>query len=255
MINLIDTHAHLDGIEDIDSALNRAKEAGVTTIIAQGVDLASNKKNLAIKQKFLDLDIRLAFGIHPGNIIDDEIEETFKFIRDHKSDIVAIGETGLDFWYRWVRKSDEKKQQQKQILERQIDLAKEFDLPIVIHSRGAWADCFSMAEKNDVEKAVFHWYSGPEDVLKSILNKGYFISATPALAYSPELRVAVKLAPIDQILIETDSPVFYRIGEGGFQAEPKDVFRTLEFLSEIKNIDLEKAANLLNQNAKKVFGE
>ncbi|MDP8265601.1 MAG: TatD family hydrolase [Candidatus Aceula meridiana] len=253
MINLIDTHAHLNDIEDIDSALTRAKETGVTTIIAQGVDLASNKKNLAIKQKFLDMDIRLAFGIHPGNINESEIEETFEFIREHKDDIVAIGETGLDFWYRWVRKDDEKKQQQKQIFERQIDLAKEFDLPIVIHSRGAWQDCFLMAKKKHVEKAVFHWYSGPVDVLKEVLDSGFFISATPALAYSFELQEAIAFAPIEQTLVETDSPVFYKIDEKGFKAEPKDVFKTLEFYSHLKKIDPQKAANILNANAKKVF--
>ncbi|MDP8265017.1 MAG: TatD family hydrolase [Candidatus Aceula lacicola] len=252
---LIDTHAHLNDVEDITAALTRAKQAGVSTIVAQGVDLASNKKNLEIKQKFSDMDIRLAFGIHPGNISDKEIEETFEFIRDHKSDIVAIGETGLDFWYQWVRKDDEEKKKQKEIFTRQIDLAQEFEMPIVIHSRGAWKECFSIAEEKNVERAVFHWYSGPEDALKNILNKGYFISATPALGYSKELRAAIEFAPMDQILIETDTPVFFRVEDGGFQSEPKDVFKTLGFLSEIKNIDLEKAANLLNQNAEKVFGK
>ncbi len=254
-MNLIDTHAHLNDIEDIDSALKRAKEAGVTRIIAQGVDLSSNKKNLAIKQKFPDIDIRLAFGIHPGNIVVDQIDETFDFIRSHKENIVAIGETGLDFWYRWVRKDDDKKNQQREVFQKQIDLAKEFDLPIVIHSRGAWSDCFSMAKENNIKKSVFHWYSGPQDVLRNILDEGYYISATPALSYSKELQDAIKFAPIDKILIETDTPVFYRMGESGFQSEPRDVFKTLDFLAKIKNIDLDKAAYALNENAKKIFGK
>lgn len=251
---MIDTHAHLNDVEDIDSALKAAKEAGVVTIVAQGVDLESNKRNLEIKQKFSNIDIRLAFGIHPGNIVADQIDETLEFIRLHKEDIVAIGETGLDFWYRWARKDEEKKSQQREVFQKQIDLAKEFDLPIVVHSRGAWSDCFSMAKENDVKKSVFHWYSGPEDILENILDQGYFISATPALSYSKELQNAIRFAPMDRILIETDTPVFFRIGDG-FQSEPKDVFRTLEFLAEIKKIDLDQAAEILNKNAQKLFGK
>jgi len=250
---LIDTHAHLDGIEDIDSALSRAKEVGVTTIVAPGVDLASNKKNLAIKQKFLDMDIRLAFGIHPGTIKPDEIDATIDFIKKNKDEIVAVGEIGLDYWYRWVRKNDEKKDEQRKVFRLQLELAKEFDLPVIIHSRGAWKECLELVKDVGVNRGVFHWYSGPVDVLKEILDNGFFISATPALAYSQQLQEAIAFAPIEQTLIETDSPVFFQVDEKGFKAGPKDVFKTLEFYSCLKRIESQKAADILNSNAKKIF--
>lgn len=251
---LIDTHTHLDGIDDVDAKLQQAAEAGVTKVVAVGVDLASNRINLEIKKRCSAPKIFLAFGIHPGNIITEQIDETIKFIREHKSDIVAIGETGLDFWYPWAKKDPAKKEEQIKVFQLQLDLAKEFDLPIIAHSRGAWQECFDMVKGAGIKSAVFHWYSGPTEILKDILDNGYFISATPALSYSPQSQAAITAAPIEQTLIETDSPVFYRTGKTeGFKASPKDVLLTLEAYVKLKNIDKEKAAAILNSNAEKVF--
>ena len=168
---------------------------------------------------------------------------------------MAIGEIGLDYWYPWVKKDDEKKQEQLKVFQLQLDLAKALGLPVVVHSRGAWADCLAMVKAVGLKIAVFHWYSGPTDVLKGILECGYFISATPALNHSPQLQEAVKQAPIEQTLIETDSPVVYRLGDGkSFKAGPKDVFYTLDLYAKIKGVDKEEASFILNNNAKKVFG-
>jgi TatD DNase family protein len=281
-MNLIDTHAHLDGIEDVDAKLRQAAEAGVTRIIAPGVDLATSRVNLEIKKRcsspdsiFLNekfsgnrdvrissekntkvnaLAIFLAFGIHPGNIISEQVSETLGFIKEHKADIIAIGEIGLDLWYPWVKKSEEKKQEQKKVFQLQLDLAKELHLPVIVHSRGAWQECFDLVKSAGISKAVFHWYSGPIEVLKDILDSGYFISATPALAYSPQSQAAVAAAPIEQTLIETDSPVYYRTGKDeGFKASPKDVLLTLEAYAKLKNIDKEKAASIFYSNAERLF--
>ncbi len=253
-MTLIDTHAHLDGIDDVDAKLQKAAEAGVTKVVAVGVDLAANRINFDIQKRCSAPRIFLAFGIHPGNIISEQIDETINFIREHKSDIVAIGETGLDFWYPFIKKSEEKKQEQIKVFQLQLELAKEFDLPIIAHSRGAWQECFDMVKNSGVPKAIFHWYSGPTETLKDILDNGYFISATPALSYSPQSQTAIMAAPIEQTLIETDSPVFYRTGKDeGFKASPKDVLLTLEAYAKLKNVDKEKAAAVLNQNAEKVF--
>jgi TatD DNase family protein len=253
-MNFIDTHAHLDGIEDVDAKLQQAAEAGVNKVVAVGVDLASNRINFEIKKRCTAPQIFLALGIHPGNIITEQIDETINFICEHKSDIVAIGETGLDFWYPFIKKSEERKQEQIKVFQLQLELAKEFDLPIIVHSRGAWQEAFDMVKNFGVRLVVFHWYSGPTEILKDILDSGYFISATPALAYSPQAQAAITAAPIEQTLIETDSPVFYRTGKDeGFKASPKDVFRTLEAYAKLKNVDKEKAAAVLNQNAEKVF--
>ena len=253
MRKLIDTHAHLDQVDSIDQALIRACEAGVESVVAVGVDLASNKKNLSIKKKFSKPNISVALGIHPGNIVEEEVSPTISFIRENISEAVAIGETGLDYWYKEVRKSEEKKQRQREVFRAQIHLAKEYNLPVVIHSRGAWEDCFSICADCALKKAVFHWYSGPLDVMDDILACGYFISATPALEYSLQHQEAIKAAPVEQILLETDSPVFYNRNANGYYAEPKDVARTLNFISKIKDLPEKDIVEKTTENAKKIF--
>lgn len=254
-MTLLDTHAHLDQIENIDEVLGQAAQAGVEAIVAVGVGLASSQKNLEIKRRTQTPKIYTAFGIHPGEIKADEVDEALSFFEDNIREACAIGEIGLDFWYRWVRKDDAKKEEQRQIFRRQLELAKKYDLPVVIHSRGAWRECLEMVQAHGPRQANFHWYSGPVDVLKEILAQGFFVSATPSLAYSPQAREAILNAPIEQTLIETDCPVFFRSGEDdpGFQATPKDVFRTLEIYAALKKIDPAKAAETFNANARQFF--
>ncbi|HOD12368.1 MAG TPA: TatD family hydrolase [Candidatus Omnitrophota bacterium] len=253
-MTLLDTHAHLDHTDDAPAQLREAAEAGVCAVIAAGVDLAANKIHLKLAKEWKMPKIFLAFGIHPGNIITPQIEPTLQFIREHRSEAVAIGEIGLDYWYPMVKKSDERKKQQCEVLQAQLDLAKEFDLPVIIHSRGAWRECFDMVKASGMTRAVFHWYSGPLDVLQDILASGYLVSATPALFYSPQLQEAMKFAPIEQTMIETDTPVVYRLSEEkSFKAGPKDVFFTLDVYAKLKSLDKKKAADVLNANAKKFF--
>ena len=113
------------------------------------------------------------------------------------------------------------RQKQKDSFSFHLGLAREFDLPIVIHSRGAWRDCLSMAQESGVSRALFHWYSGPVDILDQILEAGFYVSTSPSVAVSPESRRAMAHAPLERILIETDSPVNYKDGETSFMAEPK----------------------------------
>lgn len=251
---IIDTHAHLDQVDNIAQALADAYQAGVCDVVTMGVDLHSNKKNLEIRKSFEHPNIHLALGIHPGNINLDEIDETIQVIREHIVDAVAIGEVGLDYWYKGVKKDKEKKRRQKEVFKLQLLLAKEFNLPVVVHSRGAWRDCLETIKEVSIQKAVFHWYSGPLDILEEVLKCGYYVSATPSLAYSPQSREAMSYAPIEKTLIETDCPVFFRDEKGGFKAQPKDVFRTLRIYADLKNVDEQQALDVFNRNAKDFFG-
>ena len=275
----IDTHAHLDQVPNVEEALKEAAAVGVEAVIAVGSDLASNQRNLEIKRSTPAPRIYLGLGIHPGNIKAEEIEPTLKFIRENIREASAIGEIGLDFWYKWLRKDQEKHEEQRRVFQRQLELAKEFNLPVVIHSRGTWRECFETTKKVGIKKAVFHWYSGPVDVLKDIIAADYLVSCSPSLAYSPPSREAIIHAPIEQTLIETDCPVFYQsrvprgtielrsgssesgsskeswIEEGseGFQATPKHVFKTLQAYCELKNMKEEEALDVLNRNARQFF--
>jgi TatD DNase family protein len=252
-MQLIDTHAHLDSINDIDAALERAHAAGVSAVVAVGENLEANKKNLELSRRITQPRIILALGIHPGRIMPERLEEEFAFIEQHIAEAKAIGEIGLDFWYKDVRKDAEKKAQQRLVYQRLLTLAREHHLPALIHTRGAWREALEMVQAAGVQKAVFHWYSGPVDVLEDILKAGYFISAAPSVAYSPESRRALAAAPVEQTLIETDSPVYYKQCDGGFQAEPEDVFRTLKHYAALKGRQEQELADILNKNTSKVF--
>ncbi len=261
MMKLIDTHAHLDHIEDIDRALDNAQREGVAGVVAVSVDLPSCRKNLEIKETRKTPKIYLAMGMHPSDINLDDLDACIELAREHKSELTAIGEIGLDFWYKWVRKDREKKDAQRKVFRTFLDLAKELDLPAVIHTRGTWRECFETVKEVGIKKAEFHWYSGPLDVLKDILDAGHYVSASPSLAFSPPSREAINYAPIERVMIETDSPVFYRTtvsGESektgeGFQAEPKDVYKTLKAYCLLKNVEEAYAAEIFDRNAKEFF--
>lgn len=252
-MTIIDTHAHLDHVPDIENALVRAAQSGVTDVVAVSTDLKALKRNLELKKLCVSPRIHVAFGVHPGEIKPEELDETFVFMRAHIKEAIAVGETGLDYWYKWVRKNDEEKKKQRDCFQRHLELTKEFDLPIVIHSRGAWKDCLDMTISAGVQRALFHWYSGPVDVLDGILSAGFYVSTSPSVGYSPQSREAMVHAPIERTLIETDSPVFYGKLEDGFQAEPKDVWRTLKAYAALKNIDEKEALVRLNDNAQTFF--
>ena len=260
-MHIIDTHAHLDHIEDVDRALDNAHTQGVIGVVAVSVDLASCRKNLEIKGKRKAPKIYLAMGMHPSDANLDDLDACIELVQEQKSELTAIGEIGLDFWYKWVRKDQEKKDMQRKIFRAFLELAKELDLPAVIHTRGTWRECFQTVKEVGIKKAEFHWYSGPLDVLKDILNAGHYISASPSLAYSPQSREAIAYAPIERVMIETDSPVFYRTtasGESGdpdegFQSEPKDVYKTLKAYCLFKNVEEAYAAEIFNRNAREFF--
>ncbi len=255
-MKIIDTHAHLDQLPNLDQALKNAASAGVEAIMAMSMDLASCKKSLLIKQTTSQPKIYLAMGMHPSEVNLADLDALILLIKENRNQLNAIGEIGLDFWYKWVRKDEAKKDEQRQVFHRLLNLAKELDLPVVIHSRGAWRECFETAQGLGLTKVNFHWYSGPLDVLSDIMLAGYFVSTSPSVAFSPQSREAMSHAAIEQTLIETDCPVYFgnRDDGTGFEAEPKDVVRTLKAYCDLKKIEESVALNIFNQNAKKFFG-
>ncbi len=259
-MKIIDTHAHLDEILDIDSALVRAYQSGVRAVMAPGVDGKSSKKNFELSQRQQDgwPKIYVAVGMHPSQANENDLNDCIAFISHQAMSIKAVGEIGLDFWYPWVKKSEEKKELQRYVFKRQLELARQLDFPVIIHSRGAWQECLETVLAIGNQKVLFHWYSGPVDIFKKILDKGFFVSATPALSYSAHAKEAIEQAPLEQLLIETDSPVvFKRLKEDGmgeeFRAEPKDVFVTLEAVSFLKKKEKQIVLQKVNENAKYFF--
>lgn len=251
-----DTHAHLDHLEHLESALENARQSGVAAIVAVSMNLESCKNSLRIKKTVVNPKIYLGMGMHPAEASLVQLDQCLQYTREQINELAVIGEIGLDFWYKWVRKDQDKKAEQRKVFRAFLELAHEFDLPAVVHSRGVWRECFETLKELKINKAEFHWYSGPLDVLKDILDQGYYISTTPSLAYSPQSREAIEYAPIQQTMIETDCPVYFNNTNTGvgFKAEPKDVFKTLEAYCEIKKVNRDIAVIQFNQNAQNFFG-
>ena len=138
---------------------------------------------------------------------------------------------------------------QRKVFTGLLELAKKNGKPVSVHSRGAWQDCVGISREIGIKKAVFHWFSGPTSTLEEILENGYYVSATPAVAYSPEHRNIVMNTPLDNLLLETDSPVAYR----GQISEPSHVLKTLAAVAELKGKE-EVIAEKTTSNSKHLFG-
>jgi TatD DNase family protein len=239
---LVDCHAHLDELDDLSEALQEAKRTGVKGIIGVGVNVDSNKRILKIAEENRGY-VYPTLGYHPWQMREDEVEENLSFIREHIDKYIALGEIGLDY------KIKVKKDLQWKVFGELLDIALEHDKPVIVHCRYSHRKALEMMVEKGIKQAVFHWYSGPPDLLEEILNKGYFISATPALVYSPPHQEAIKKVPLERILLETDSPVSYQ----GKEAKPKDVWISLREVARLKGLDLKVVAEQTTANASLLF--
>jgi TatD DNase family protein len=252
MNNIIDTHAHLDEIENLDQIIAQAKATGLEAIVAMGQDVKSNTRTLEIAAQYPGF-VYPALGLHPWNVREAAVDANLYFIKANISKAVAIGEVGLDYHKRVREGAD--KDLQKRVLRELLKIAKDNGKPACIHSRYAWRDAFDLVREAGLEKAVFHWYTGTSSVLRDIIESGYFISVTPAVSYHEEHRRAVKETPLEQLLLETDSPVTYARGrEGEFIATPADALQSLKGAAELKGISEAELAEITTQNAKRLFG-
>ncbi len=242
-VSVIDGHAHLDGLEDLEKALVEAKKEGVAAIIGVGMGRESNEKILSIAEKYPGF-VLPAIGYHPWEIRKPEIEENLAFIEENLNRCIAIGEVGLD--YRIKVKRD----LQKEAFDEIVRLSSEHRKPMILHCRGSHRDVFSMILKMGVEKAVFHWYSASLDLLGEIMEAGYHISGTPALTNSPPHQEAIREAPLERILLETDCPVEHQ----GRATGPRDVFISLREVSRLKGLPLEEVAERTTRNMISLFG-
>jgi TatD DNase family protein len=239
----VDGHAHLDEIDDLHEAISEARNAGVGAIVGVGMTIGSNRKILSLAGQYAGY-IYPAVGYHPWEIAADTVEETLEFIAKHLPRCVALGEVGLDY------KAKVKKPVQQEVLSRLLEIASHWEKPAILHCRFSHERTLELVRESGLKKAVFHWYTGSLEILWRILDNGYLISATPALAYSPPQREAIHHSPLEGILIETDAPVDY----GGKPSRPVDVKRTAELIAEVKRRTLEEVAEVTTENAKRFFG-
>jgi TatD DNase family protein len=251
---LVDTHCHLDFPEfDIDreAVLDRAKSAGFKFLINVGSDLENSIKavELANKNDFLFA----AVGIHPhdaNSATEDRINQ-IRGLCDNKK-VVAIGETGLDYF-----RNLSPKEKQRDLFIKLLKISKEKSLPVVVHSRDAHEDMLSIL-KSEISfpvKGVVHCFSGDEAFLKKALDLGLLVSFTCNITYKKagNLRDIIKLCPLDKFMLETDCPYLSPEGMRGKRNEPANVRILAEFVAALKNISFDEVSHQTTENAEKLF--
>lgn len=253
MAELVDTHTHLDELDDLATALERASQAGVTAVISMGQDLDSNIMTLKLASAHPNF-IYPAIGLHPwslGKMGPGLLEENIAFIRDNLFKAAALGEVGLDYDKRVLKGAG--KELQKDVLRRLLRLAVEFDRPVSLHSRYAWKDSLQIAVESGIRRLVFHWYTGFSSTLAGLIEAGYYISATPAAEYHDEHRRAVREAPVDRLMLETDCPVHYGRDEK-YRSEPADIVRSLKAAASLKGFSPDELSRIVRGNTARLFG-
>jgi TatD DNase family protein len=235
-MNVADAHVHLDLLPDAPRALEEARSRGVEKVLCVSMGLSSIQFTLEMSGLYTGY-VLPAIGLHPWQIDREDVGRALEEMAASLDRTLAIGEIGLDYGIR-TRKSV-----QKEVLQRQLEMAAERDLPVVLHCRHSHARTLDLLREFGIRRAVFHWYSGPLDVLETLLAEGYLISVTPAVESSPKHRDAVRAAPLDRILLETDSPVLYQ----GKEATPADVVRVCFEVARLKQVEPEELATRTNQ--------
>lgn len=250
----VDTHAHLNMPEfsDLSEVLARAKDAKVETIINVSFDLASSHVSAKLASDFDN--VYAAVGIHPHDselVTDFAMADIRKLLANKK--VVAIGETGLDY-YRCLVSKDV----QQAAFRKFIQLSQEVNLPLIVHCREADEDVIKIMreENNGNLRAVFHCFAGDEHLMKYALDMGFMLSFTGNITFKKAevLRERVRQIPIENIMIETDCPYLSPDPLRGQRNEPANVPLVAEAISKIKFIPLENVAIETTKNARKFFG-
>jgi len=251
IFRLVDSHAHLEEIENLEDAIQKARSVGVMAIIGVGSDYQSNQKILQLSRDYRGF-VYPALGLHPWYIKESDIERDLEFIEAHVDEIAGIGEVGLDYHKKVRALAD--KDLQKSVFRAILNIAVKHNKPALIHSRYAWKDALNSVEDVHLEKGVFHWYTGTSSVLREIVSQGYYISATPAVEYHEEHRRAVKEIPLDRLLLETDSPVVYGRGNDfEYKSQPADVLRSLKETARLRDVGEIDIAEITSNNALRLF--
>ena len=239
---MIDTHCHLDNLENIDEIVNTFD--GI--IITSGYDDKSNLKVLELVSKYKNVYGTL--GIHPEEASN---EYNLNIIESNllNPKIVAIGEIGLDYHY-----IKDNKIKQQQLFMKQLDLATKYSLPVIVHSRDSISDTYNILSKYKLKGSI-HCFSSSIEMAQSFIKLGYKIGVGGVITFKNAKKLVDVINKIDikDILIETDSPYLSPEPYRGKINKPHNVYYVSKKISEIKNIEIKDVINITNQNAKNTF--
>lgn len=250
---LIDTHCHIysEYYDDIDGIMKKICDAKISKVINNGTNNDSNIEVLKLAEKYDNMFA--AIGIHPEDV-DNYKEEDLSFIEEHINDskVVAIGEIGLDYYY-----DNSPREVQKEWFKKQIELANELKLPIIIHDRDAHQDTFEIIKntKSPEIGCVLHCYSGNVELAKEYVKMGCYISIPGTVTFknNKKTREVAKEIPLEYLLIETDSPYMAPEPHRGKRNDPSLVAFVADKIAQEKGISYEKVCEATKENAKRLF--
>ena len=264
MTGLIDTHCHLNFEvfqQDLAEVIHRANESGITKMINPAVDLETSQEILSIAEKFTQ--VYAAVGIHPNSAKswhEDTIEHLTKF--GHHPQVVAIGEIGLDFY-----RDEAPPDLQLQIFVKQLELAENLQLPVIIHNRSATQEVLAVlsdyvqqlkSSKSSMadRPGVLHSFSADVEAASQALDMNFLIGITGPVTFKNAAMVqqVVREVPLDSLLIETDSPFLPPHPYRGKRNEPAYVRYVAEKIAELKDRSVDEVGMITSQNAERLFG-
>ncbi|MED4455588.1 TatD family hydrolase [Metabacillus fastidiosus] len=252
---LFDTHAHLNALQyenDVEEVIQRALDEGVSEIVVVGFDRETIERAMELIEEY-DF-IYAAIGWHPVDAIDmtDKDLQWIRELSEHPK-VVAIGEMGLDYY--WDKSP---KDIQKEVFRKQIALAKEVKLPIIIHNRDATADVVAILEGEGASEVggIMHCFTGSLEVAKQCMDMNFYISFGGPVTFknAKKPKEVVQEIPLDRLLIETDCPYLTPHPFRGKRNEPGYVKYVAEEIAKLRNLSYEEIAKKTSDNGKKIFG-
>ncbi len=255
----VDSHAHIDGSEydgDRDEVIARARDAGVIAILNVGTgdpDRGSFERAVALAEKHDD--IYASIGVHPhdARLFDERTEEKIRLLIQQSKRVIAWGEIGLDYHY-----DNSPREVQREVFRRQLCLARETRLPVIIHSREAEDDTISILreELSNYDRAgVMHCFGGSLAMAQSAIELGFYISFAGVLTFknAGNLRDVAQKLPLDRLLIETDCPFLTPAPFRGRRNEPARVVEVARALAELHGLEIQEMARITSGNFARLF--
>ena len=248
------THAHYDADQfasDREAVLTALPAAGVGLVVDPGCDVASSREAVALAERFDH--VYAAVGIHPEDC-DGCTDADFDVIRElcRREKVVAVGEIGLDYYW----KENPPRDFQEQVFRRQIELALELDLPVIIHDREAHGDSLRIVLDYPGLRGVFHCFSGSPEMAQELLKRGWYLGFDGPITYKNAKRApeVAAITPMDRIVIETDAPYMAPVPFRGKRNDSRLLPYVVEKLAEWKGVTPEEMTDITWQNGKRLFG-
>lgn len=249
---LFDTHAHyydraFDA--DRDEVLSALPGSGVGLVLCPGCDLPTSREAIALAERYPH--VYAAAGIHPEdalNLPENWLTELERLTRHPK--VKAIGEIGLDYYWKEVPRD-----LQKEVFRAQLTLAAQLNLPVIVHDREAHGDCLAIVQDFPQVRGVFHCYSGSAEDAKQLIKWGWHLSFTGTITFknarkAPEVIQAV---PLERLMVETDAPYMAPTPYRGKRCDSRYVYRMAETIAEIKGLPVEEVVRITTENGKRLF--